>query len=290
MSTAPDSAPRHGLGRGLEVLLGEASPAELAHVPVGAIRPNPRQPRRRFRDESLADLAASVRVQGVVQPILVRPLGGGLYELIAGERRWRAARAAGLATVPALVREADERESLLVALVENAAREDLSPLEEARAYAVLQDEFALSLGEIAERVGRSKPAVSNKLRLLELPDDVATLLDQGALSEGHARALLSVPDHEERRRLARRILRDGLSVRAAERAAQAAGAMRKPRRRTPVDPVLAARASDACERLVGRRARIAANRLELAFVDETDLAELVEGLEAAAANMRAAGD
>jgi ParB family transcriptional regulator, chromosome partitioning protein len=281
---------RHGLGRGLEVLLGGASPAELAHIPVGAIRPNPRQPRRRFRDESLADLAASVRVQGVVQPILVRPLGAGMYELVAGERRWRAARAAGLATVPALVREADERDSLLVALVENAAREDLSPLEEARAYAVLQDEFALSLGEIAERVGRSKPAVSNKLRLLELPDDVSTLLDEGALSEGHARALLSVPDHGERRRLARRVVREGLSVRAVERAAQAAGARRKPRRYSPVDPELAARARVALEQLTGRPVRVTPNRLELAFVDETDLAELVEGVEAAAANMRAAGD
>jgi ParB family transcriptional regulator, chromosome partitioning protein len=289
LSTAPSHESR-GLGRGLEVLLGGDSPAELVQVPVGAIRPNPRQPRRRFRDEALADLAASVRVQGVVQPILVRPLGAGMYELVAGERRWRAARAAGLATVPALVREADERDSLLVALVENAAREDLSPLEEARAYAVLQDEFAFSLGEIAERVGRSKPAVSNKLRLLELPDDVSTLLDEGALSEGHARALLSVPDHEERRRLARRVVREGLSVRAVERAAQAAGARRKPRRYSPVDPELAARARVALEQLTGRPVRVTPNRLELAFVDETDLAELVEGVEAAAANMRAAGD
>jgi ParB family chromosome partitioning protein len=294
LSTAPKqaagSAARHGLGRGLEVLLGGGSPAELANVPVGAIRPNPRQPRRRFSEESLADLAASVRVQGVVQPILVRPLGGGMYELVAGERRWRAARAAGLATVPALVREADERDSLLVALVENAAREDLSPLEEARAYAVLQDEFALSLGEIAERVGRSKPAVSNKLRLLELPADVGALLEEGALSEGHARALLSVPDHEARRRLARRIVREGLSVRAVERAAQAAGARRKPRRHALVDPELAARARVALERLTGRAARVFADRLEVSFADETDLAELVEGLEAAAAKMRAAGD
>lgn len=289
MSTAPSHESR-GLGRGLEVLLGGDSPAELAHVPVGAIRPNPRQPRRRFRDEALADLAASVRVQGVVQPILVRPLGGGMYELVAGERRWRAARAAGLATVPAIVREADDRDSLLLALVENAAREDLSPLDEARAYAVLQDEFALSLGEIAERVGRSKPAVSNKLRLLELPDDVSVLLDEGALSEGHARALLSIPDHEERRRLARRIVREGLSVRAVERAAQTAGARRKLRRHAPVNPELAVRARAALERLTGRPARVAANRLEIAFVDETDLAELVEGLETAAATMPPAGD
>jgi ParB family chromosome partitioning protein len=282
---------RRGLGRGLEVLMGDpAASAELVQVPVGAIRPNPRQPRRRFAQDALDGLAASIRVQGVVQPVLVRPLAGGTYELVAGERRWRAASAAGLATVPALVREADDRDSLVLALVENAAREDLSPLEEARAYAVLQDEFALPLGEIAERVGRSKPAVSNKLRLLELPDDVRTLLENGTVSEGHARALLSVPDHEARRRLAQRIAREGLSVRAVERAAQAAGARRKPRRRTPVDPALAARARAALGRLAGRPVRVGASRLELAFVDETDLAELVEGLEAAVATMPRAGD
>ena len=269
---------------------GSSSPAELVQVPVGAIRPNPRQPRRRFDEDALGGLAASVRAQGVVQPVLVRPLGEGAYELVAGERRWRAARAAGLATVPALVREADERDSLLLALVENAAREDLSPLEEARAYAVLHDEFELSLGEIAERVGRSNPAVSNKIRLLELPDDVLALLDQGLLTEGHARAVLAVPDHEERRRLARRIVRDGLSVRAAERAAQGAGARRKPRRRTAVDPELTRRVERALERVSGAQARVGPNRIEIPFADEVELAEIVEWLEAAAATIAAAGD
>ena len=156
--------------------------------------------------------------------MVVRPGAEGGYELIAGERRWRAARAAGLATVPALVRETDDRESLVLALVENVAREDLSPVEEARAYAVLMDEFGLSLGEVAEHVGRSKPTVSNRVRLLELPEDVLGLVERGQLTEGHARAVLAVPDHEERRRLARRIVRQGLSVRAAERAARWAGA------------------------------------------------------------------
>ena len=125
-----------------------------------------------------------------MQPVVVRPAEGGGYELIAGERRWRAARAAGLATIPALVRESDDRESLVLALVENVAREDLSPIEEARAYAVLMDEFALSLGEVAERVGRSKPTVSNRVRLLELPEDVLGLVERGLLTEGHARAIL----------------------------------------------------------------------------------------------------
>lgn len=259
-------------------------------MPVGAIAVNPRQPRRRFDPERLAALAESVRAQGLVQPVVVRPLGLGRYELVAGERRWRAARQAGLATVPALVRETGDRDSLLVALVENVAREDLSPLEEARAYAVLQDEFALPLAEIAERVGRSKPSVSNRLRLLELPDDVLALLERGALAEGHARAVLAVPGDDERRRLARRIVEGGLTVRAAERAARDAGARTKPRRRAPVDPDLGARARAALERLTGAPVRVGARRIEVAFTDETELAEIVEALERAATMPARAGD
>ena len=158
----------------------------------------------------------------------MRPRPAGGYELIAGERRWRAAREAGLETLPALVREADDRDSLLLALVENVAREQLSPVEEARAYASLVDEFELSLGDVAERVGRSKPSVSNRLRLLELPEEVLWMVARGELTEGHARAVLALPDHDARKRLAKRIVRDGMSVRAAERAAQDGGAARKP--------------------------------------------------------------
>jgi ParB family chromosome partitioning protein len=276
--------PRRGLGRGLEVLIGgAAAESELTHVAVDDVHPNPRQPRRRFEPEAHAGLADSIRAQGVVQPVLLRPRPAGGYELIAGERRWRAAREAGLQTVPAVVREADDRDTLLLGLVENVAREALSPVEEARAYAVLVDEFGLALGEIAERVGRSKPSVSNRLRLLELPDEVLGMLDRQLLSEGHARAVLAVPDHEGKRRLARRIVREGLSVRAAERAARWAGAKTKrPRVRTPVDPALAERARAAMERLSGFPARVAAGRLEVAFADETQLAELVESLERAA--------
>jgi ParB family chromosome partitioning protein len=274
---------RRGLGRGLEALVGPSvAPAELQHLPVGAIRPNRRQPRKRLDSESVSELAESVRVQGVVQPVLVRPAGDG-YELIAGERRWRAARSAGLATIPAVVREAEDRDSLLLALVENVARENLSAVEEARAYASLLDEFGLSLGEIAERVGRSKPSVSNRLRLLDLPEDVIALLERGQLTEGHARAVLAVPDHEERRRLARRIVRQGMSVRAAERAARWAGARARPRpAKALVDPALAERARDALARLTGSSVRVAPGRLELPFADETELAELCEALEAAA--------
>ena len=257
----------------------EEGRAELTHLPVEAIHANARQPRRRFEPAAAAGLAESVRAEGILQPVVVRPRPEGGWELIAGERRWRAAREAGLATVPAIVREADDRETLLLSLVENVAREQLSPVEEARAYAVLLDEFGLSLGEVATRVGRSKPAVSNRLRLLELPEEVLWMLVREELTEGHARAVLAVPDHDERRRLARRIVKQGLSVRAAERAAQSAGAKRKPRRHAAVDPALAERARIAAERATGFPARVAGGRLEIAFVDEHELAELAEALE-----------
>jgi ParB family chromosome partitioning protein len=281
LSSAPDQpAQRRGLGRGLEVLVGGAGgEPELLHIPLDAIHANPRQPRRRFEPEATTGLAASLRSQGVLQPVVVRPRSAGGYELIAGERRWRAAREAGLDTLPALVRESDDRDTLLLALVENVAREDLSPVEEARAYAVLVDEFDLSLGEVAERVGRSKPGVSNRLRLLELPEDVLWMLARGELTEGHARAVLAIPDDEGRRRLARRVARDGLTVRATERAAQEGGAKRRPRA-APVDPALAERARGAAERLTGLPARVSAGKLELHFGDETRLADLVEALEA----------
>jgi ParB family chromosome partitioning protein len=271
---------RRGLGRGLEVLIG-GSGHELTHLPVETIHPNVRQPRHRFEGDAAAGLTESVRAQGLLQPVVVRPRAAGGFELIAGERRWRAVREAGLPTVPALVREADDRESLLLALVENVAREQLSPIEEARAYAVLLDEFGLSLSEVADRVGRSKPAVSNRVRLLDLPADVLELVDRGELSEGHARAVLAVPDHGERRKLAQRIVRDGISVRAAELAARNAGARTKPRRRPShrVDPLLAGRVQGALQRMTGFRVRVAPGRVEIAYEDETDLAELAEALE-----------
>jgi ParB family chromosome partitioning protein len=283
LSSVPSVPERRGLGRGLEVLLGGVGVTELAELPVDAIHPNPRQPRRRFDSEAGAGLADSVRSQGVVQPVVVRPRAAGGYELIAGERRWRAARDAGMREVPAVIREADDRESLLLGLVENVARENLSPVEEARAFAVLMDEFSLSLGDVAERVGKSKPAVSNRVRLLELPEDVLGMLERRQLTEGHARAVLAVPDHEGRRELARKVVKKGLSVRATERAARWAGAKQKPRKRpTALDPALVARATAAAERLTGFPARVAGGRLEIPFGDETGLEELIEALDRAA--------
>jgi ParB family chromosome partitioning protein len=282
LSSAPN---RRGLGRGLEVLVGGLEPGapELLELPIDAIHPNPKQPRRKFDGEAGSGLAESVKRQGVIQPLLVRPRDAGGYEIVAGERRWRAARDAGMETVPVVVREADDRDTLLLGLIENVAREQLTPIEEARAYAVLLDEFQLSLGDVAERVGRSKPSVSNRIRLLDLPDDVLGMIERGQLSEGHARAVLAVPDHEGRRRLAREIVQKGLSVRAAEQRAKWAGAKQRPRVKTAmVDPALAARARDAIERLTGFRARVGSARIELSFADEHELAELVEALERAA--------
>jgi ParB family chromosome partitioning protein len=265
------------LGRGFEVLIG-GSPS-LTNLAVAEIHPNPRQPRQQFDQEAVSGLAESIRAQGLIQPVIVRPRLDGGYELIAGERRWRAAREAGLESVPAVVREADDRDTLLLGLVENVAREDLSPVEEARAYALLLDEFALSLPEVSERVGKSKPSVSNRLRLLELPDDLLAMVDRGELTEGHARAVLAVPDQDGRRSLARRIVRDGMSVRAAERAARSAGARTKHRRVFAVDPDLAARIKEGLATLTGFEAKVGAAGVHIALDGETQLEELAEALE-----------
>ncbi len=269
---------RRGLGRGFEVLIGGAAP-ELAQVAVEQIHANPNQPRKRFDSDAVTGLAESIKAQGLIQPVVLRPRLEGGYELIAGERRWRAAREAGITTVPAVVREADDRDSLLLGLVENVAREDLSPIEEARAFALLIDEFGLSLGEVAERVGRSKPTVSNRIRLLELPEDVLSMIARRELTEGHARAVLAVPDQDGRRRLAKRIVKEGLSVRAAERAARWAGARTKERRVTAVDPALAARVKDAFRLLTGFEAKVGAAGLQVPVDGDVQLEELAEALE-----------
>src|SRR3954454_20295972 len=216
---------QRGMGRGLAAILTATAPAgsdpgpmsgDLRQVPVDLISPNPRQPRTRFDQDALQALAGSLAERGVLQPVLVRPVPGGTYELIAGERRWRAARLAGFDTVPAVVRPHDDVQSLELALVENMAREDLNPVEEARACALLVEELGLSREDVGRRVGRSRVAVSNLLRLLDLPDEVLDLLAAGHLSEGHGRALLTAPDHDERRRIARSAVQDGWSVRQTE--------------------------------------------------------------------------
>jgi len=214
-------AKNRGLGRGLAALVAEfpAGHVSLVELEITQVRPNPRQPRTRFDPESIAALAESIKTQGMVQPIIVRDAGDG-YEIVAGERRWRAAQKAEVTTIPAIVRPLDDRDAMIVALAENVAREDLNPVEQARGYAVLSDELDLSQTEIARRVGKSRPAVANTMRLLELPDDVLDLIAGGKLSEGHGRALLLTSGHYERLALARRAVSRGLSVRDVEAAAK----------------------------------------------------------------------
>ena len=215
-----------GLGRGLGALIPPRSGSDdgdqttFQELPIGAISPNQRQPRTQFDEESLAALTASVRELGVLQPVLVRATGGGSYELIAGERRWRAAKRAGLSLIPAIVRTVDDTLSLEQALVENIQREDLNPLDEAAAYQQLLEDFHLTHDELASRVGRSRAAISNTLRLFQLPPTVQRLVAEGRLTAGHARALLTTPDRSYQEILAQRIVTDGMSVRAVEEAAR----------------------------------------------------------------------
>jgi len=220
-------ARRSGLGRGLGALIPAdapgAAPATSAFrdVPVSAVRPNPHQPRQHFDEESLAALAASVREVGVLQPVLVREVGEGEYELIAGERRWRAAKRAGLPSIPVLVRTADDMASLEQAVVENLHRQDLNALEEAGAYQQLIEDFSLTHEQLATRVGKSRVTVTNMLRLFQLPPGIQKLVRDGGLSAGHARALLGTPDRAYQESLARKAVSEGLSVRAVEDAVRA---------------------------------------------------------------------
>jgi ParB family chromosome partitioning protein len=284
------SAAKRGLGRGLGALLGEQrpEPAErggaTSEVPVDAIRPNPRQPRTTFDAESLAELEQSIRELGVLVPIIVRPLAAtpGFYELVAGERRWRAASAAGLSAIPAIVRAVDDRTSLEVAIVENLQRQGLDPLEEAMGFQHLIDEFAFTQERVAERVGKSRPAVTNALRLLGLDDAIKARLRRGALSVGHARALLAL-DPKIRESVAEQVERDDLTVRDLERM----GANRRERPSPPARPALPRKSADL-EAVESRlRYRLGApvgivagaagdGRLEIRFSSGSDLARIVD--------------
>lgn len=214
------------MGKGLEAILGssaalQASGTELRELDIDLIDPNPAQPRKRFDSDSLQALADSVAESGVLQPVLVRP-SSGRYELVAGERRWRAAQLAGLATVPAVITDRGDSESIEAAVIENMAREDLNPIEEARAVATLVDDAGLTKEQVGKRVGRSRSAISNLLRILDLPPEAIELIEQGSLSEGHGKALLLAEDHADRRSLARTAAIEGWSVRVTEDRARAA--------------------------------------------------------------------
>jgi ParB family chromosome partitioning protein len=297
--------PKRGMGRGLEAILsvaGEAQTAEeLRELPLELIVANPNQPRRHFDEEALNALAGSLGERGVLQPVLVRPKPGGTYELVAGERRWRAAQIAGLTEIPALVRARDDAATLELALIENMAREDLNPIEEARACAALVEELGLTREDVGRRVGRSRVAVSNLLRLLDLPDETIELLEHEQLSEGHGRALLLAEDHTIRRRLARDAVSEGWSVRTVEaraREANQAGGVGKGRggartKKPSVHPdqhAAAAAIAATLEEALGAEVKVRPEkggyRAELSFAGPEEAQVLVEGLGKADANAK----
>ena len=283
--------PARGMGRGLAAILSVAPREEgdeLRSIPVDRVVPNPNQPRVRFDEEGLAALAASISARGVLQPVLVRPLPSGKYELIAGERRWRATQLAELDEIPAMVRTRGDAESLELALIENMAREDLNPIEEARACAALVEELGLTREEVGLRVGRSRVAVSNLVRLLDLPDEALQLIELGALTEGHGRALLAAPEHDERRRLAREAASEEWSVRELERRARPARplASRAASRPAPHPDLEASmtRVAEALSSALGAEVRVTPRgdgcRVQFAFDSLADALELADRLGA----------
>jgi ParB family chromosome partitioning protein len=279
------SATKRGIGRGLAAILPETpveAAGELRELPTELIKPNPNQPRTKIDPESLAGLTSSIEANGVVQPLLVRPLPDGSYELIAGERRWRAASAAGLQKIPAVIRDQERAERLQVALIENMVREDLNPVDEARACATLVDELGLSKEELARRVARSRPAVSNLIRLLDLPDEALALLESGELSEGHGRALLGAEGNDVRRRLARDAARGEWSVRETENRVRLAGQPRNQSgkegaaERTPEEEAALREVADELEAALGHEVKVRPKRKEIAV--EIRFSDLDEAL------------
>jgi ParB family chromosome partitioning protein len=279
------------MGRGLAAILSVAPKdegEELRQIPIDLIAPNPGQPRRSLDDETLVALADSIKARGILQPVLVRPLVGGRYELIAGERRWRAARLAELDSIPAVIRRNDDAASFELALIENMAREDLSPVEEARACAALVEELGLTREEVGLRVGRSRVAISNLIRLLELPDEALELIERGELTEGHGRALLLTDDHAARRALARAAAEARWSVRELEaRARGKRGRSSAPprgsaRRRSlhPDQQAAADRIADVLESVFGREVAVTPGR-GTSFRAQISIESLEDALELA---------
>jgi ParB family transcriptional regulator, chromosome partitioning protein len=274
-----------GMGRGLDAILPPGGKEEgLREIPLEMIEPNPRQPRRVFEQSAIAELAESIGARGVLQPIVVRKLTGGRYELVAGERRLRAAKVAGLEAIPAMVRDADDWERLDLALAENMAREDLNAVEAARACALLVDDLGLTKGEVGRRVGRSRVAISNLIRLLDLPEDALELIEAGDLSEGHGRAILLCKDHDQRKRLARDARDGGWSVRETERRArEREEGKRSPGSQVVVHPDLAealAAAEDALTAALGQAVKVRSRggkcKAELEFESPADAVALAE--------------
>ena len=273
-----------GLGRGLNALLGDPVLQNQGEgsvsLPISQVEPGLNQPRKRFDPDSLSELADSIRIHGVIQPLTVRRLSSGYYQIIAGERRWRAAKQAGLDEIPAVIIEADDRKVMELGLIENLQREDLNPAEEARGYQTLMAEYGLTQEQVAQRMGKSRPAVTNALRLLNLPEDVLTLVEEGKLSAGHARALLGAPTQSLQRQGAKAVLDKGLSVRQTEALVKALQKEKKPKVRT--EDMLAIYLADLEKNLgsqLGRKVHIQhrgkKGKLELEYYSEDDLETLL---------------
>ena len=278
-----------GLGKGLAALLGDdvidsQEEKSSLFLPISQVESCASQPRKQFDPESLADLADSIREHGIIQPLTVRKLQSGYYQIIAGERRWRAARMAGLTQVPAIVIEADDRKAMELAMIENLQREDLNPIEEAEGYQVLMSQYNMTQEETAQRVGKSRSAVANALRLMALPDAIRQLLEEGKLSAGHARAILAVPSGELQKKLAQKVIAEELSVRQTEALAKRLAAEDAPPPPPPeqTGPDYTAEAQKDLASRLGRGVRIVSGRkkgrIELEYYGVDDLNDLLEAL------------
>jgi len=266
----------------------ETQTAGSVTLPISQVEPGLKQPRKRFDEEKLAELADSIRSYGIMQPLTVRRLGSGYYQIIAGERRWRAAKLAGLTEVPVSIIEADDKKVMELGLIENLQREDLNPMEEAKGYQVLMKEYGLTQEEVAERVGKARPTVANALRLIALPDPIQALVEEGKLSPGHARAVLSLPTTALQKKLAQKIVVEGLSVRKAESLAKSMATAKKQEEKKPAPDALQLYRDDAAKQMsqwFSRKVTITKGpkrgKLVMEFYDDEDLTRLVDLLEAA---------
>jgi len=284
---AAKSTKERGLGKGLGALLGDAAlhaqESGSLSLPISQVQPGLNQPRKRFDEEALADLADSIRQHGVIQPLTVRRLASGYYQIIAGERRWRASKLAGLSDVPAVVIEADDKKVMEIGLIENLQREDLNPMEEAKGYQVLMEEHGLTQEEVAERMGKSRPAIANTLRLLALPDAIQLMLEEGKISAGHGRALLSLPKGDLQKKLAQKVISDGLSVRQTEALAKKLASAPKEDKPKAEKNIYIEEAAKNLSTRFGRKVAITGGKkkgkVEFEFYDQNDLMLLLDALE-----------